>query len=172
MEIIRIIALVLISMVGYSAGAMFAGGNKNVSPTFLDVIVILVMWGIALATRGGIGNKWLAIGIWVIIGVAIGSIVVGFRRHIYPDERINTKTHITNHGWKGFWEGWKAFGKRLGNYQSRILLAFFYFPIVIPFGIIARLVQDPFQRKIHQPESRWMVRAKSDHKLESIQRQF
>jgi hypothetical protein len=36
------------------------------------------------------------------------------------------------------WEGWKRFGKRVGDLQARILLTVFYFVILAPFGLGVR----------------------------------
>lgn len=166
------LALVLLSMVGYSAGAMIAGGKKKVTPSIFDLIVIVIMWGSALMTRAWFGNKWLALGLWIVIGLILGSLVCAAQRSTYPIEKWGKEIPPGVRGFKGFWEKWKAFGVRLGNFQSRLLLAFFYFPVVIPFGIVVRLNKDPLQRKVHQAESRWMPRSKCDHDLESIQRQF
>ena len=33
------------------------------------------------------------------------------------------------------WEGWKRFGKRVGDFQARLLLSIFYFVILAPFGL-------------------------------------
>ena len=139
------LALVLLSMVGYSTGAMLAGGKKKVTPSFLDLIVIAIIWVGTLMTRTWIGNKWLALGVWIGIGLVSGALMCAAQRNSYPIEKWSKKIPSGLNGLKGFWERWKAFGVRLGNYQSRLLLAFFYFPVVIPFGIIARLNKDPFQ---------------------------
>ena len=33
------------------------------------------------------------------------------------------------------WQGWKRFGKKVGDFQARLLLTFFYFVILAPFGL-------------------------------------
>ena len=33
------------------------------------------------------------------------------------------------------WEGWKRFGKKVGDLQARVLLTIFYFVILAPFGL-------------------------------------
>lgn len=33
------------------------------------------------------------------------------------------------------WEGWKRFGKKVGDFQARLLLSLFYFLILAPFGL-------------------------------------
>jgi hypothetical protein len=172
MAFLSSLALVLLSMVGYSAGTLIAGVKKKVTPSLFDLIVVVILWGIALMTRAWIDNKWLALGLGIILGLVIGCALGAARRNNYPIEKMDKKIPPNVRGLKGFWERWKAFGVRLGNYQSRLLLAFFYFPVVIPFGIVVRLFLDPLQRKVHQVGSRWMPRSKSNHDLESIQRQF
>jgi hypothetical protein len=41
------------------------------------------------------------------------------------------------------WENWKRIGKRIGEFQSRIILGLFYFVIVCPFALAIRLASDP-----------------------------
>ena len=36
------------------------------------------------------------------------------------------------------WEGWKRFGKKVGDLQARFLLTFFYFVILPPFALAMR----------------------------------
>jgi hypothetical protein len=36
------------------------------------------------------------------------------------------------------WAGWKRFGKKVGDFQARLLLTFFYFVILAPFGLAVR----------------------------------
>jgi hypothetical protein len=36
------------------------------------------------------------------------------------------------------WEGWKRFGKKVGDLQARVLLTFFYFVILAPFALVMR----------------------------------
>jgi hypothetical protein len=33
------------------------------------------------------------------------------------------------------WEGWKRFGKKVGDFQARLLLSIFYFVVLAPFGL-------------------------------------
>ncbi|MGA8150823.1 MAG: hypothetical protein WB952_07730 [Terriglobales bacterium] len=48
---------------------------------------------------------------------------------------------------KRLWQGWKRIAKKIGNFQSRVLLTIFYFTIVLPFGVAARLFSDPLRIK-------------------------
>lgn len=40
------------------------------------------------------------------------------------------------------WEGWKRFGRKVGDLQARVFLTIFYFVILAPFGVAMRAV-DP-----------------------------
>ncbi len=51
-----------------------------------------------------------------------------------------------------FWKAWKGLAQRIGNFQARILLTFFYGSIVLPFGLAARFMTDPLRIKRRPPE--------------------
>jgi hypothetical protein len=42
-----------------------------------------------------------------------------------------------------FWEGWKRFGKRIGDIQARLLLTIFYYVLLAPFALALRRWSDP-----------------------------
>ncbi len=48
---------------------------------------------------------------------------------------------------KRAWEAWKAFGKKIGNFQARVLLTVFYAILMLPFGLAARWFSDPLRIK-------------------------
>jgi hypothetical protein len=48
---------------------------------------------------------------------------------------------------KRIWEAWKRVAHKIGNFQSRVLLTIFYFIVVLPFGLAARLFSDPLRIK-------------------------
>jgi hypothetical protein len=52
------------------------------------------------------------------------------------------------------WEGWKRFGKKVGDLQARVLLTFFYFVILAPFGLVMRGA-DPLG--LRRPGEGWRV---------------
>lgn len=41
------------------------------------------------------------------------------------------------------WEAWKRFGRRVGDFQARLLLVLFYFTVLAPFALVLRLTADP-----------------------------
>ena len=41
------------------------------------------------------------------------------------------------------WDGWKRFGRKVGDFQARVLLTVFYFVLLAPFALIVRWKADP-----------------------------
>jgi hypothetical protein len=70
-----------------------------------------------------------------------------------------------------FWEGWKAFGRLLGNLVARVALSIFYFTVFVPFGLGVRWFSDPLQIKT-KPASLWRPRSTTDQTLADVERQF
>jgi len=70
------------------------------------------------------------------------------------------------------WEGWKRFGRALGDFQARALLTVFYFLIAAPFAVVIRLSGDPLDLKPATPKG-WRLRtAPVGTPLERALRQF
>ena len=72
---------------------------------------------------------------------------------------------------KKFWEGWKAFGRFIGNFLARVVLSIFYFTFFVPFGLGVRLFSDPLQIKTMH-KALWRPRRTGDQSLEDTLRQF
>ena len=49
----------------------------------------------------------------------------------------------------------------MGNYQSRVLMAFIYFVIVLPFGLGVTLLADPLKIKRTKAGSNWQTKEMS-----------
>jgi hypothetical protein len=41
------------------------------------------------------------------------------------------------------WRGWTRVGRRIGDFQARVLLTVFYVVIVAPFALVIRVAADP-----------------------------
>ena len=68
------------------------------------------------------------------------------------------------------WEGWKSFGRFIGNFLARIVLTLFYFTVFVPFGLGSRLLGDHLGMK-PKPDQLWQSRDKPTETLESSRRQ-
>ncbi len=72
----------------------------------------------------------------------------------------------------GLWERWKRFGKRIGDFQARILLSIFYFVVLAPFALIVRWGSDPLAIKA-QTSRGWQIKGKGEgSSAERASRQF
>lgn len=70
------------------------------------------------------------------------------------------------------WEGWKRIGRRVADFQARLLLTVFYFVIVAPFALAVRLASDPLALKLTTPKG-WHARpASAGNLIERARRQF
>ena len=49
------------------------------------------------------------------------------------------------------WHSWKRFGKKVGDFQARLLLTIFYFVILAPFGLGMRAADPLGLRKTGDP---------------------
>ncbi len=72
---------------------------------------------------------------------------------------------------KQLWDGWKAFGRFMGNQVARVALSLFYFTVFAPFGLGVRWWGDPLQIKT-TPSSLWRPRSTTDQTLVEVERQF
>jgi hypothetical protein len=61
----------------------------------------------------------------------------------------------------------------MGNYQSRVLMAFAYFTVVLPFGLGTRLLGDPLRIKRTPGDSNWQAKELTIRpSFEEARRQF
>ncbi len=171
MEFLHGLALVLLTLVGYSSGSVLGGRGRKISPGLLDIAIVLMLWAGALVSRGGMG-RWLAILVWVLAGMAAGALFVILRRNRWPAADATEASPTTGKIFRIAWEQWKAFAAKMGEFQSRILLIFFYFLIVTPFGLATRLFNDPLRTRAKKLSSFWVERADSSARLEDGRNQF
>jgi hypothetical protein len=147
MEVIAGIALVLLTLVGYSSGSVIGATGRTPVPRILDLLVVIILWIAALGTRSTLG-KWSAILIWLTIGLILGMVLARIRINSYP------KARSLNVG-PGVWNAWSGFARRMGNYQSRVLMALIFFVFVLPFGLGVTLLADPLNVKRAKGPSNW-----------------
>ncbi|KAA3646460.1 MAG: hypothetical protein DWQ07_09610 [Chloroflexi bacterium] len=165
MEILSAIALILLTLVGYSGGSVLAAGPRKAAPGVLDIFVNLVLWTGALMTRSDLG-RWTAVLVWIGIGLVVGAVITFLRRSSFPLADVQEPV-------QGLWQHWLRFSRKLGDFQGRIFLTWFYFIIVTPFGIIGRLFSDRMNRKTPTGTSAWHTRkAEPAPGVEEARRQF
>jgi hypothetical protein len=166
------LALILLTQVGYSGGAVVAGKDRQVFPDLLDLISVSALWAVALIARAALG-KWLTLFTWLFVGLTIGASLTGLRRERYPYRKPKASVTMQSTGrLRRWWKRWKIFATETGNYQSRMLLAFFYFVFVTPFGISIRLFGDPLRLRQFSSGSFWIERQALNEGIERAREQF
>jgi hypothetical protein len=71
---------------------------------------------------------------------------------------------------KELWQRWQKVAKKIGDFQARLILSLFYFIIVLPVGLIARVFADPLGLK--KTAARWDAKQSSPARIEDARRQF
>ena len=73
------------------------------------------------------------------------------------------------------WEGWKVFGHYLGDFQARLLLTFFYFTVLLPYGLVIRAFGDPLHIRLasrRRLQSAWATRRSEETDLARARQAF
>ena len=140
------IALLLLTMVGYAAGAASVSGKRQPVPFLLDLPLLCALWAGAFVLKSELGlGRWPAIGAGFGIAFAVSVAVTLLRRSALPPsarQRPPAAFPVPN-AWRRLLASWRRFSRRMGNYQGRLILAFFYFTVVLPFGLLVSLLADP-----------------------------
>ena len=147
MEFVSGLALVLLTLVGFSSGAVLGARHKTPVPHLPDLLVIIALWIAALLTRLALG-KWQAIVVWLVAGIVVGV----FMAHARLDQYANASDGAPP---RTLWEAWKGFARRMGNFQSRVLMSFLYFTVVLPFGLAVTGLSDPLHIRRTASQSNW-----------------
>ena len=69
------------------------------------------------------------------------------------------------------WQGWKRFGKIIGDFIGRLVLTIFYFTIFLPFGLGVRILGDPLDIKSKR-SFQWLDRSTRDLSLNDVRRLY
>ena len=172
MEIISSIALILLSLVGYSGGAVSGSGKiSEPKPVILDLFLIVCIWVAAIYTKLSFPiNRWLLILCFLaaafLIAVAASKILKRKPAQAENEEPDQSSSSLS------LWERWKAFSKKLGSFQSRSLLSLFYFVIASPFALAVKIFSDPLRLKHKNSQSHWLSRKALHSTQDDFRKQF
>lgn len=172
MDSFGVLALILLTLMGYSSGAVIAGRGKKEPLGLLDLGMAVLFLAMALGTRSVLG-KWLVIPIWFVLA-GLGSVLLTEIR--YKDRKTEKKARFLSSAEKGplrqAWNWWKVFATEIGNYQGRLLFGFFYFVVVTLFGLGVRLFSDPLKVKQGGGKTYWLERSPLSQEFEAARDQF
>jgi hypothetical protein len=170
MNLATIIALILFTMMGYSIGRNLFTNKYKILPIVLELPLILLIWLGAIFIPLTLRNGW-KIALWVVIALIIGFIFTRIApkkedKPKYKSITLETETQKPN-----LWEQWKKFAAKMGDFQGRLMLMWFYFIIITPFGVLVRLFSDPLSLK-QPPSCGWLERPIVKPDIEKSRRQF
>jgi hypothetical protein len=170
LRILALIAVILLSLAGYSFGVVIKTGAKAVpKPVLPDLITVAFIWAAALYSRPAVPiNPWILPGVWLVIALLIGwaaTALFGRPRAAAPESRPVQAEHSRKSA------PWRDFTLKAGTLQSEIILAFFYFLIFAPFALAVKALSDPLDIKLHPRKSYWLPKKPGPSDLESFKRQ-
>jgi hypothetical protein len=136
MEVLSYFILVFFSTFIYCCGAITKSGkSKELKPKLIDIAIVVCIWVAAILSKiySNI-DKWLLILIWLVISFALGFMITWLRK---PElkEIQKSPTSPTKNPLKIFWQGWLTVTKRIGGFQSRLILAMIYFIAIAPIAL-------------------------------------
>lgn len=175
MDVLGAVALVLLTLVGYSSGNALAGRRKRLVPGIVDLLVVVVLWVAVFTARAELGlGKWQAIGAGLLLGLVVGALFAALRPG-NPDPRARL-AHLDDEGETrprtapSLLDRWKAFAAEMGNFQGRMVMGFFYFVVVTPFALISKLGADGGAPR--SGRTFWLERASAPSGLDQARNQF
>ena len=174
MDIISFIALILLSLVGYSGGAVgVVGKSVNLKPQIIDLILIGTVWTGAIYSRITLNvNKWVLILVWIAFSIIMGILTISFRKLTKENQSTNDVRTMKTNTIKKLYQSWKNFSERMGNFQNRIILSLFFFIFVSPFALAMKIFSDPLKIKKRRKKSHWLPKKEMKIELEQFRRQF
>lgn len=176
MEALSYVVLILLSLVGYSGGAAArAGKSRDLKPDIADLILVVLIWAAAIYSRLAFDiNRWVLILAWIGMAAVLGVVVVSFRKLPAKEGGDEDRAEGLSRGvFKRLWKRWAFFSKRMGSFQSRVMLSLFFFVFISPVAFLITLMGDPLKiKKRKNLETYWSPRAESSGGLEEFRRQF
>ena len=105
--------------------------------------------------------------------IGIGRLVILFRKLTEEKSSSNKEVEkVPTNLLKNLWQSWKNFSKRMGSFQSRIMLSLFFFIFVSPFALAVKIFSDPLKIKHKSSKSHWLPKKEIKYDLEQYRRQF
>lgn len=174
MRILATIAVLLLSLVGYSLGNVLRFGRKPVrKPVTGDILFVILMW---TALIFGGGRLAMGKGAWIGIGIAAGlvlgflmSLVLGYSKaevlaaaSAHPSAPAAPRKRF---------RAWRDLSSKLGTFQSQILLGLLFLIVFAPVSFGVKLFSDPLHIKKSGTDSHWVPKAPVASDIELFKKQ-
>jgi len=181
-EIIGAVVLILLTMVTYASGITLAARRREYPVAVLDLVAVAGLWVVLFWLRPQLSRPFLLVAT-IVSGVLVGYAVGAIRLAGHDEAKELPKSELPEHArekvattmspnlLKRVWSRWSDFSGRMGNVQGRLLMGFFYFFIVTPFGLVGRLLIDTLAIKKPPAHSNWHPKEIADLTLETAKEQ-
>ena len=167
MNILRKAFTVIFMIFAYSSGRVIFRKKEKIMPGLVDLIILTALWVSSLIVFPDL-SPFLLGGAGFVIGFLLSFVLP-----INATSSISVpETPVEGNILKQIWETWKNFAFRLGNFQARIILGYFYFTILVPFGIFQRLRFDPLNIRLGNKQSLWFEYEKEPEDIHTAGRQY
>jgi hypothetical protein len=168
LEFISILALIFLSLFGYSAGVISVSQKRvGIEPGIVDLILIVIILAVAFVLGSLFDiNRWF----WVLI-TALASGFIGFLRSTlwHPIQTQKAYNQSESQPTKrNLWTRWINFSTRVGGFQTRIILSIVYLIVISIVALPMRLFSDPLQIKIQTKTSYWLKRTEREVLTEAL----
>ena len=182
LEFIGAVVIILLGMVSYSSGITLAAKRREYELGVLDLISVFVLWVILFSVREGLA-RIPELALTIVLGLIFGYIIGAIRFSRQDTAKIIPKSELPEHArekiergeslslFRRIWQRWVDFSGRMGNIQGRLLMGFFYFLVVTPFGLLYRLFADPLGIKKTPSSSNWGAKEPTDLTIEASREQ-
>lgn len=137
------LAVILLTLVGYTSGAAMLAPRRQPVPFLTDIFILAALWTTGFLLRPVLASHWQSVVQSFALAFAVSAIVTPFRRGSLPPARTFPDEGRKSTFLRRMKAAWTGFARRMGNYQGRLILAFFYFTVVLPFGVPVRFFSDP-----------------------------
>ncbi len=175
MEILGFVALLLLSLVGYSGGVVGnAGKSIEIKPQIVDLFLLLILWTTGITFKLTFAmNKWLLILLWIVLAILLGIFRAFFRKKTKESiSPLDKPDDLPSGLAQRLWRKWERFGRNMGSFQSRALLSLFFFIVVSPFALAVKWFSDPLRIKHQSQETHWHIRKEEKPDIGQYRRQY
>ncbi len=155
------LAVLLLSLAGYSAGVAVKSGRAGTrKPAALDLVLVVLMWAAIVVSRGRAAlSRWVWLGIWIAAGLVLGWVMTAVRGYSAAEQASAVEPRQEREDAEtGRLRALRGFSFRMGTFQSQVLLGLLY---IVGFGIVGlavRLFSDPLRIKRATTGSHWTAR--------------
>jgi hypothetical protein len=177
MQFLSLMVLILLSLAAYSAGAAAKAGKRfDIKPQLVDLALVVLIWAAAVSTRASWHmGRWRLVAVWAAVSGLTGFAAASLRKLPAARSGAHEAPRLPVSAAKRIWRVWTDFSRRMGGFQSRVLLSFFFFIVVTPFALLVKVFSDPLRIKRgarKSGETYWLPKKEVNAHPDEFRRQF